>query len=208
MASAALLVFFATGCGGEKMQDAARAEAQQEIERLRAENAELPNLREENKEAQRLRAENQEIHKLRGQYQQLGQLRKENEQFRQQLAKLKAPKTAASAANIAPVEPLAEAPQPIVNIVQAFEGAALALEGQEVKEQDQPAEGDRIMVDTNAIALLIPDLLKGANATNPGPYEISGWLKSRGVRMKNYQQFNSLGITNYKIQRADPVTPK
>ncbi len=198
------LALFAAGCSGNKTEDG--TQNQQEVERLREENRQLPQLRADSQEVQKLRDQTREIHKLRGEYQEVLRLRKDNEQLRNQLAKTPSGRAgatasaqAAQAASVAP-----DKPPPIANIVQAFEEAALALEGQEIKEQDKPLEGDRIMVDTNAMSLLMPDL----NATNPGPYEVSGWLKSRGVRLKNYQQFNGLGITNYHIQRADPEPPK
>lgn len=193
------LLLFAVGCGGDKMQDPAQSQVGQELERLRAENAELATLRADNQEVLKLRNDSQDIHKLRGQYQDLLRIRKENEQLRNQLAKIPAARNASTTPNQAASTP-SYTPQPIANLVQSFDEAALALGGQEIREPDKPQEGDRILVDTNAIALLIPELL----STNAGPYEISGWLKSRGVLLKNYQQFNSLGITNYQVQRADP----
>jgi hypothetical protein len=201
-ALAFVLVF--PGCGGSKVKEDAQSPKQQEIERLRAENQELPKLQADNKEVAKLQAENQNIHKLRGEYQELVRARKDNEQLRAQVAKLPTA-SAAGALRTAPqaaATPALGGPQPILNVVQAFDEAAFALEGQELKEPDKPIEGDRIMVDTNAIALLIPDLL---TPNSSGSFEISGWLKSKGVRLKNYQQFNSLGITNYQIQRADPA---
>ncbi len=193
------LALFAASCGGSKTEDTASGQIQQEVDRLREENLQLPQLRAENQEVQKLRAENQDIHKLRGQYQELARLRKENDQLRNQLTRLPIAKAPVAGFD-QPAQPSPSAPTPRLNLLQAFEEASLAVEGQEIKEQDKPQEGDRILIDTNGIALLIPDL----KATNAGPYEISGWLKSRGVRLKNYQQFNSLGITNYHIQRADP----
>jgi hypothetical protein len=197
---ACVLVF--SGCSGGKVEQDAQGPKQQEIERLRAENQELPKLQADNKEVAKLLAENQTIHKLRGDYQELVRARKDNEQLRAQVAKLPGA-TAAATGRVMPSPGAVPAPgpQPILNLVQAFDEAAVALEGQELRETDKPLEGDRILVDTNAIALLIPDLL----STNGGMFEISGWLKSKSVRLKNYQQFNSLGITNYQIQRADPV---
>jgi hypothetical protein len=194
------LVF--SGCGGSKIDEAAQSAKQQEIERLRAENQELPKLQADHKEVERLVAENQNIHKLRGDYQALVQARKDNEQLRAQVAKLPSATAATGRLMPQPVATPAPGPQPILNLVQAFDEAAFALEGQELREIDKPLEGDRILVDTNAIALLIPDLL---STNSSGMFEISGWLKSKSVRLKNYQQFNSLGITNYQIQRADPA---
>jgi hypothetical protein len=198
------LVLSPMGCGKPNPPEGSSSAEVQELERLRAENAGLPQLRSENAEVRKLRAENQEIHKLRGQYQELLRLRKDNDQLRAQVAKLPSRAGPSRTASQPVAASATQAPQPIANVVQAFAEAAAALEGQEMREIDKPLEGDRILVDTNAIALLIPDLL----STNSGTFEISGWLKSKRVQLKNYQQFNSLGITNYQIQRADPVDPK
>jgi hypothetical protein len=96
------------------------------------------------------------------------------------------------------------APPPITNFVEAFEEAALLVGVPEnVRQEDIPQEGDRIFIDQTVIGILIPEF---ASKTNSGRYEISGWLQGKGVKLKNYQQFNTLGITNYAIQRA-PVEP-
>lgn len=87
---AALFLFLGAGCAGSSSENPTSAE-REEIERLKAENQELPKLRAENEEVQRLRRENQDIPKLRAQYQELVRLKKENEQLRSQLAKTQAP---------------------------------------------------------------------------------------------------------------------
>lgn len=77
------------GCGGSAADQAAAAELEQEVVRLRQENQELPKLKQENQEVQRLRKENQDLAKLRSQYQEVLRLRKENEQLRNQLNRVK-----------------------------------------------------------------------------------------------------------------------
>lgn len=194
MVSIAGVLLGAVGCG----QPTANKIDSQELAALRQDNEEVQRLRRENAELPRLRKQNQEMQLLRGLPQQLAQLRQENNQLRTQLASL--PPGSAPP----PPPPGQEPPaplQPIVNLVQAFDEAAAALP-EAADEKDRPLEGDRIEIDQSVIGLLIPDFATNQNTSG---YEMSGWLKSKGVVLRNYQQFNLLGITNYKVLRADPA---
>lgn len=173
-----------------------------ELTRLQQENREVQRLKRENAELDRLRRDRDEARRLRGTVPgELAKLREENQSLRAQLA--------AAGQQAPPPEQLAALPeetpelQPIANLPQAFAQAAAALVGVETREEDIPMEGDTIQIDQSVIGLLIPDFAKN---TNGGPYEISGWLQSQGVRLENYQQFHVLGITNYKVLRAPPKT--
>ncbi|MCF7762572.1 MAG: hypothetical protein K9N62_02755 [Verrucomicrobia bacterium] len=190
-----LLALVAGGCG--ENPTASSAEQEQELKTLRAQNSEVSRLRSENSELARLRRDNQEINRLKDLGDAIAQLRQANEALKKQVAALPpgpkaapVPETSEPASEIFPIE----------NLVSAFQEAALVVESQgPPKEEDIPKEGDNILIDQSVIELLIPEF---KNNTNGGPYEISGWLLSKGVALKNYQQFNYLGITNFHIRRA------
>ena len=73
------------GCAKESADAAARAEADQELQRLKETNQELRRLQAENQELPRLRRDNEELGRLREQTKDLDQLREENTQLRGQL---------------------------------------------------------------------------------------------------------------------------
>ncbi len=191
-----LLSFFA-GCEPNSASLKSSSERQQELEQLRAANRDVKKLRAENQEIGRLRTENQEIKRLRGFDQEIARLQSENKQMRKALAavpaRLQPPPPEPQATNRLP---------PIENLARAFEDAALVVASQgDPKPEDTPQEGDNILIDQSVIGLLIPEF---QDRTNGGPYEVSGWLASRSVVFKNYQQLNFLGLTNYNIRRAPP----
>lgn len=190
-----LLLFVFTAC---KPPEPAAQVDPSELARLTQENREVARLRRENDELKRLRTDNEELHKLRAAVGELSQLRDENQTLRNQLAQRPASMRSPQAPELAAVEP--SVLQPIENLPQAFAEAELALESSDLREEDLPKEGDGILIDQTVIGLLIPEFA----TNNGGPYEISGWLKAKGVALKNYQQFNVLGITNYQILRAEP----
>jgi hypothetical protein len=199
-ASALACLALATGCGSNLSSPPSSAEHRQELDRLRAENREVKKLRAENQELGRLRRDNQEILRLRGFDAEMTRLRAENEKMRQDLL----------ARNI-PIQPPPPEPQatnrlePIPDLVRAFQDAAIVVMSQEnARPEDIPQEGDNILIDQSVIGLLIPEF---QDRTNAGPYEVSGWLSSKGVALKNYQQLNYVGLTNYQIRRAPPKTP-
>lgn len=173
-----------------------RPEEQQEFKRLSSENEEVLRLRLENRDLARLRRENDEVRRLRNLGEEIAMLRAENDTLRSQLAAFPAPEPP-------PTPPTPEAESgivPIQNLAAAFEEAALVVASQgNEREEDLPKEGDNILIDQSAIEYLIPEF---KDNTNGGPYEVSGWLSSKGVVLKNYQQFNYLGITNYHVRRA------
>lgn len=184
-----------TSCGPSSVSTPSSAEQRSELERLRVENREVKRLRAENQEIGRLRRDHQEIQRLRGFDPEIARLRSENEQMRQTLL----------AKNI-PIPPPPPEPQatnrlePIRDLVGAFNDAAIVVTNQgEPRPDDVPQEGDNILIDQSVIGLLIPEF---QDRTNAGPYEVSGWLASRGVVLKNYQQLNYVGLTNYQIRRA------
>lgn len=198
-----LLLCGLLGCGSDQNASGISVQVQQELETLRAENQEVKKLRVQNQELPRLRKDNQDLQRLRGFEAEIARLRQENEQLRTRLAAVP------GAAVPGPAPALVEEPQPlqpIQNLPQAFEEAALLVATQEtVPEEDVPQKGDNILIDQSVIGLLIPGFDKN---TNGGPYEVSGWLTSKGVVLKNYQQLNVLGITNYNIRRAPPSPPE
>lgn len=184
------------GCGGSSSLSSGE---KQELQTLRADNVEVQRLRKDNKELARLRRDNQEMLRLQNLAGDIAQLQSENEMLRNQLA-------AYPALQQAPPPPIPTENEliPIQDLVSAFEEAAIVLESQGIaQEADLPMEGDNILIDQSVIELLIPEF---KDNTNGGPYEMSGWLSSKGVALKNYQQFNYLGITNYHIRRAPPET--
>ncbi|MBM3838330.1 MAG: hypothetical protein FJ398_10255 [Verrucomicrobia bacterium] len=188
------------GCGPASAPAAASAEHRQELERLRAANQEVKKLRTENQELGRLRRDNDELQRLRGFDAEIVRLRAENEKMRQALVAL----------NI-PIQPPPPEPQvtnrlePIQDLVRAFEDAAIVVSSQgEPRPEDLPLEGDNILIDQSVIGLLIPEF---QDRTNAGPYEVSGWLASKGVVLKSYQQLNHVGLTNYQVRRAPPKQP-
>jgi hypothetical protein len=190
-----LLSLLAGGCG--ENLPAASAEQEQELKTLRAQNAEVLRLRSENSELGRLRRDNEEINRLKDLGDTIAQMRETNEALKSQVATLPSQPKAAPVPETS--EPATEI-FPIENLVSAFQEAALVVESQGVpKEEDLPKEGDNILIDQSVIEMLIPEF---KDNTNGGPYEISGWLLSKGVTLKNYQQFNYLGITNFHIRRA------
>ncbi len=185
------------GCGPSSKSSHSSAEQHQELEQLRADNKVVKSLRAENQELTRLRAENQELQQLRGFDREMSRLRAENDEIRKALAALPTPPPAPA---LEP--PMTNRLQPIEDLVRAFQDAAIVVSSQPAaKPEDLPQEGDNILIDQSVIGLLIPEFQE---RTNSGPYEISGWLASRGVVLTNYQQFNFLGITNYQIRRAPP----
>ncbi|MDA1273832.1 MAG: hypothetical protein O2960_07240 [Verrucomicrobia bacterium] len=169
---------------------------EQELQQLRSENKEVQRLRLENKDLSRLRRDNDEVLRLQNSDEEIAKLRAENETFKNQLAAYPLPQQ-----QLPPPTPEAERGiVPIQNLAAAFEEAALVVAGQgNEREEDLPKEGDNILIDQSAIEFLIPEF---KDNTNGGPYEVSGWLTSKGVVLKNYQQFNYLGITNYHVRRA------
>ena len=192
-----MLGFALAGCGPSSRSSRSSTDQDQELEQLRADNKVVKRLRAENQELTRLRTENQELQKLRGFDGEMSRLRAENEEIRKALAALPTPPPA-----LALEPPMTNRLQPIEDLVRAFQDAAIAVGSQPAaKPEDIPQEGDNILIDQSVIGLLIPEFHE---RTNSGPYEISGWLASRGVLMTNYQQFNFLGITNYQIRRAPP----
>jgi outer membrane murein-binding lipoprotein Lpp len=185
------------GCGSNAPSASASSEHRQELERLRAANQEVKKLGAENQELGRLRRDNDELQRLRGFDAEIARLRSENEQMRKELL----------ARNI-PIQPPPPEPQvthriePIQDLVRAFEDAAIVVTSQgAARPEDTPQEGDNILIDQSVIGLLIPEF---QDRTNAGPYEVSGWLASKGVVFKNYQQLNYVGLTNYQIRRAPP----
>lgn len=203
-AALSLLLCGLLGCGSDQNAPGLSVQIQQELEKLRTENQEVKKLRVQNQELPRLRKDNQDLQRLRGFEAEIARLRQENEQLRTRLAAIPGAAVPAPATAAAPVE---EPPplQPIQNLPQAFEEAALLVATQEtVREEDVPQKGDNILIDQSVIGLLISGFDKN---TNGGPYEVSGWLTSKGVVLKNYQQLNVLGITNYNIRRAPPSSP-
>ncbi|MBI4658119.1 MAG: hypothetical protein HY735_04580 [Verrucomicrobia bacterium] len=187
---------FWAACGPSATDHVSSAQRQAELERLRSDQREVKRLRAENQELARLRKDNEEIRKLRGFESELSLLRKENEQMRQALAAL-------------PNPPLAPppAPQPATNrleqirdLVGAFQEAAFMVASHVTnRPEDVPMEGDNILIDQSVIGLLIAEF---QDRTNGGPYEVSGWLKSKGVVITNYQQLHYVGLTNFQIRRA------
>lgn len=170
-----------------------------ELAGLRKENEEVQRLQRDNADLPRLRKQNQEMQLLRDLPKQLAQLRDENQQLRSQLAALpegSIPTPAATGSADTEPAPI----QPIANLAQAFDEAAAALP-EAVEEKDKPMEGDLIQVDQSVIGLLIPEFATNQSTTK---YEMSGWLKGKGVNIRNYQQLNLLGITNYQIVRTKP----
>jgi hypothetical protein len=186
------------GCGGGP---ATRPESP-ELLQLRADNAEVEKLRRENAELPKLRNDNQELQRLRGTVADLSRLRSENTQMRQELTA----KGEVLPPSEVPVAAVDEVPkrEPIHNLVQAFDDIAAAIPPDNIRDEDVPKEGDTLLIGQDVIGLLIPEFDEN---TNGGPYEISGWLKAKGVTVRNYQQLNLLGITNYKVMRAPPARP-
>lgn len=192
-----LAMAFAIGCGGP--QPAAESP---ELARLRLENEEVQRLKRENAELARLRRDQEEVGRLRKQLEELVALQKENEQLRGQISQKRSPGPVGTAAAPAENPPRR---QPITNIAQAFEQAAGTVPLENIKEEDLPREGDRLLIDQSVIGLLIPEF---EGKTNGGPYEVSGWLKGHGVNLRNYQQLTVLGLTNYQVLRAPPKLPQ
>lgn len=194
-------ILYSVGCGESSHPPPLAAQDTRELDRLRVENQEAGKLRTENQELARLRRDNQELAKLRGHEQEAATLRLENDRLRQIVSA--APHQPVAPEPAPPRESLEPKPLlPIQNLPQAFEEAALSVASQgNPREEDIPQKGDNLLIDQSVIALLIPEFEKN---TNGGPYEISGWLTSRGVALKNYQQLNFLGITNYQVRRAPP----
>ena len=189
-----LLWISLAGCGGSASLTPAE---QQELQSLRADNAEVQRLRKDNKELARLRRDNQEVQRLQNLAGEIARLQSENERLRNQLSAYPALRQPP-----APPTPIPAQDEliPIQDLVSAFEEAAIVVESQGIAQAaDLPMEGDNILIDQSVIELLIPEF---KDNTNGGPYEMSGWLTSKGVTLKNYQQFNYLGITNYHIRRA------
>lgn len=80
-----------TGCGQDSGNAAARAQAEQEVQALRASNQELQRLKAENQELPRLRKDNEEVTRLRAQTKDLESLRQENSQLRAEIQAAKQP---------------------------------------------------------------------------------------------------------------------
>jgi hypothetical protein len=200
-ASAALVllaIVIATGCS--QSPGPLTAQEEQELERLRTENKEIQKLRASNRELDRLRKDNEELKTLRNSAGEIAKLETENSELKKQIAAARpgAPANPQPPPQAAPQSPLLSG-----NLPQAFEQAALIVEGQYAyRPEDIPQEGDQILIDRSVIGLLIPEF---ANATNTQQYEVSGWLKSKGVTVKNYQQLNALGISNFQIRRFNPA---
>lgn len=198
--AAAAALWLATGCS--QSPQALSAEEQQELERLRGENQEVQKLRTANRELDRLRKDNAELALLRNSAGEIARFRAENDDLRKQIGALPAPIQQPADIPAATAAAAVEPPRSIVNFVQEFEEAALLVASQgDPRPEDIPQEGDQILIDQTVIGILIPEF---GTRTNSQQYEISGWLKSKGVLLKNYQQFNSLGITNFQIRRTPP----
>lgn len=198
---AGLPVLFGVGCGVNSRSPVEQAEVQAELTRLRAENQEVKRLRAENADLDRLRRERLEIERLRPQLQGIEQLRQENEQLKQALAQAPASRSNTPPAAVAPTPEIPQPPPHIVNFPEAFAEAASWASGLPVREEDVAKEGDLLEVDQSVIGILIPDFATNAPG---GKYEVSGWLRSKGVTLTNYQQLNYLGITNFTVRRAPP----
>jgi hypothetical protein len=84
-----VLVLVQTGCNSKPSDDAARVQAEQELQQLHAANQELQKLQAENQELPGLRRENEELKRLRPVAESLPKLREENGQLRAQLQSLK-----------------------------------------------------------------------------------------------------------------------
>ena len=184
-----------SGCGSNSTPATASAGQRQELERLRTANQEVKQLRVANQDLARLRKDNDELQRLRGFDAEIARLRAENEQMRQDLVARKIPIQPPP-----PEPPATNRLEPIQDLVRAFEDAAIVVTSQgAARSEDLPQEGDNILIDQSVIGLLIPEF---QDRTNAGPYEVSGWLASKGVVLKNYQQLNYVGLTNYQIRRA------
>lgn len=198
-ALSALALSFVIGCS--QAPAPLNAQEEQELERLRSESKEIQKLRAANREVDRLRKDNEELKTLRNSAAEIAKLETENNELRKQVA---AARPAAPAARSQPsTQTTAQALLSAGNLPQAFEQAALIVEGQAAyRPEDVPQEGDQILIDRSVIGILIPEF---ANLTNTQQYEVSGWLKSKGVTIKNYQQLNTLGISNFQVRRFNPA---
>jgi hypothetical protein len=184
---------FLSGCGPAPGPDPAASAQQQEIERLRAENQELPQARAENQEVQRLKLENQDLAKVRSQYQEASRLRKENEQLRQQVAKI-APAGGTAAQAASPGMAGGAAPGQAPKTGDA--------EGEEVaQEAGAINEGDEILVDPKYLKELMPDF-DWEKMERKDPVNVRALLEKDGEIISNVSQLHQYGLTNFIIRPA------
>lgn len=191
-----LLNFLVTGCGPDAAQEQHIAAQRQEVERLRAENQDLPQVRTENAEVQQLKRENQELPKVRSQYQEAARLRKENEQLRQQVTKLS---PAGSAATNAAA--LAGAAGHTGHSDK--EGEGTGANSDVAQAEGAINDGDDIMVDPKALKQLLPDF-DWEKFNRKEPVAIRSILEKDGLQITNVAQLKEFGITNFTIQKAVP----
>lgn len=186
-----------SGCGPAAEPDPSASARQQEIERLRAENQELPQARSENEEVKRLKKENQDLAKVRSQYQEASRLRKENEQLRQQVAKM-AP-AGGAAAQAAPTGVTGGAAPGQALQDGEVEGEQLAQEAGAINE------GDEILVDPKYLKELMPEF-DWEKMERKAPVNVRALLEKDGEIISNVSQLHEYGLTNFVIRPAVPET--